>query len=305
MKKFLALLLSIIMVMSLAACGSSGPDKQPAVDAFNSASTAYDALVDKINPNIDAYPQELIDIMQEMGSALAEHKNILESDQQLTEEQIKDLTAVFGKVEAWAKETEPMLDNLLAEANSAGDKQAVIDLFNKTSKAFNEMATKINANIGAYDQQVVDVMTQMANALNECKTLLESDKELTAEQIEMLMSNLTDIENWVKEADSVLVEEAAAGNQAAGASADKQAAIDAFNNASGMFNAIATEINAHIGDFPQEVVDGMTQMAEGLNAYKAVLESGQELTQEQIDEIIEICAVVEQWALEVEDAVFG
>jgi len=36
-----------------------------------------------------------------------------------------------------------------------------------------------------------------------------------------------------------------------------------------------------------------------------MLESGAELTQEQINEIIEISTIVTQWALEVESEVFG
>ena len=35
MKKFVALILAIVLCLSLVACG--GPDKQPAIDAFNAA----------------------------------------------------------------------------------------------------------------------------------------------------------------------------------------------------------------------------------------------------------------------------
>lgn len=295
MKKLISLLLTVIICVSITACGGSTPDKQPAIDAFNNATTAYDALVDKINPNIDDYEQELIDIMIEMGDALTEHKNILESDQTYTEEEIKELVGIFGEVEAWAKNTDSILDSYIEET---ADKSSVIDLFNKVSEDFNAMAAKINANIASYDQEVIDVMTQMANALNECKTLLESDTELSAEMAEQLMSNLSDIEGWVKEADEVLVIE----NSGA---VDKQTAIAAFNSASEKFNAIATEINSHIEDFPEELIDGMTQMAEGLSAYQVVLSSDYELNQEQLDELMEICGIVEQWAAETEEYVFG
>lgn len=296
MKKLISVLLTLALCLSLAACGSSAPDKQPAVDAFNNASAAYDALVDKINPNIDSYDAEFIDIMKEMGSALTDHKNILESDQELTEEEIQNLIGVFGEVETWAKNTDSSLKLLLAPT---GDKQSVIDLFNRVSGDFNAMTAEINANIDSYDQQVIDVMTQMANALNEYGNLLNSGSELTAEEADELTASLTEIEKWVTEASGVFV---GGTEQPIG---DKQAAIDVFNATSEMFNAIAVEVNSHIEDFPQELIDGMTQMAEGLNIYKEALESGADFTQEQLDEMMEACGIVQQWAEEAEEYVFG
>ena len=34
MKKLLTILLAAVLCLSLAACGGSGPDKQPAIDAY-------------------------------------------------------------------------------------------------------------------------------------------------------------------------------------------------------------------------------------------------------------------------------
>ena len=55
MKKITSLLLVLVMCVSLVACG--GVDKQPAIDAFNKASTAYDEVATIINENPDAYDQ--------------------------------------------------------------------------------------------------------------------------------------------------------------------------------------------------------------------------------------------------------
>ncbi|MBQ4538637.1 MAG: hypothetical protein II995_03405 [Oscillospiraceae bacterium] len=318
MKKLVALLIAMAMTLSLAACGGSSDqpaapaapaaptasaaptlDKQDAIDAFNKASTIYDALVNKMNAEIELYPADLIEVMNEMADAMIENKEILESDQELTEENVKEMIAAFAEVEKWAVDTEAVLDDLKAQT---GDKNAVIEVFNTTSTAFDTMTAKINANITAYPQEVIDVMTQMADSLIECKTLLESDTELTAEEADTLIRQLTDIKNWVDEADAVIVEGASTAPAAAG---DKQAAIEAFNAASSMFDAIAAEVNAHPQDFNQEFIDGMIQIAEGLTTYKGLLESGENLTQEQINEIIEISTEVTMWALEIESEVFG
>ena len=63
MKKLFPLLLVLVMCVSLVACG--GPDKQPAIDEFNEASTAFDALVAIINKDIESYPDEVIEVMVE------------------------------------------------------------------------------------------------------------------------------------------------------------------------------------------------------------------------------------------------
>ena len=111
MKKLVTLLLALVMCLSLVACG--GVDKQPAIDAFNSAVAKYDAMAMEMNENIDLYPQELVDVLVEMSDALLEHKAILEGDQELTQEDVDMLIGVFNEVEAWVDETVPQLDEYL------------------------------------------------------------------------------------------------------------------------------------------------------------------------------------------------
>ena len=99
MKKLLSLLLTLVMCLSLVACG--GPDRQPAIDEFNEASTAFDALVEIINKDIEAYPQEVIDLMVEMSEALTLHKETLESDEELTEEKLNEMIEWYNVVDQW------------------------------------------------------------------------------------------------------------------------------------------------------------------------------------------------------------
>lgn len=99
MKKMLYLLLTLVMCLSLVACG--GPDRQPAIDEFNEASTAFDALVEIINKDIEAYPQEVIDLMVEMSEALTLHKETLESDEELTEEKLNEMIEWYNVVDQW------------------------------------------------------------------------------------------------------------------------------------------------------------------------------------------------------------
>ena len=102
MKKLLTLFVALVMCLSLVACG--GVDKQPAIDAFNSANTAFTDIVNAVNADPDAFDQELIDVMIEMSGLLSEYKGLLEGDTELTEEDIAAMVEWFGTVETWVGE---------------------------------------------------------------------------------------------------------------------------------------------------------------------------------------------------------
>ena len=63
MKKFTALLLTLVLCLSMVACGSSGPDKQPAIDSYNTLAENYNAFVDIANKDLSAWGEEDIEFM--------------------------------------------------------------------------------------------------------------------------------------------------------------------------------------------------------------------------------------------------
>ncbi len=99
MKKLTSLLLVLAMCLSLVACG--GPDKQPAIDAFNSTSKAFNAVAKVINDDLDAYPEELVDGMIDMSNLLGEYQELLSSDKEIAEEDLNAMIEWFGDVDAW------------------------------------------------------------------------------------------------------------------------------------------------------------------------------------------------------------
>ena len=107
MKKVTSLLLALIMCLSLVACG--GPDKQPAIDAFNKASDAYDEVATITNENPDAYDQEEIDTLNEMADVLIQHKELLESGDEIEQEKLDEMIAWYGDVEAWVADVKAEL----------------------------------------------------------------------------------------------------------------------------------------------------------------------------------------------------
>lgn len=102
MKKLIALALAMILCLALVACG--GPDRQPAIDAFNKAKDAFNEVANTINADIEAYDPELVDAMIEMAGVLEEHKARLESDEEISQEQLDAMIEWYGTVEEWVEE---------------------------------------------------------------------------------------------------------------------------------------------------------------------------------------------------------
>ena len=108
MKKMIALTLVLVLCLSLVACGA--PDKQPAIDAFNKASTAFDEAANIINENPGAYDEEVITTMNEMADVMLQHKALLEGDEEISEEKLNEMIAWYGEVEAWVAEVKAELE---------------------------------------------------------------------------------------------------------------------------------------------------------------------------------------------------
>lgn len=100
MKKLIALLLVMVLGISLVACG--GPDRQPAIDAFNKAKDAFNEVAIYMNENQELFFEEEIDIMIEFSSVLEQHKAKLEGKDELTQEQLDEMIAWYGDVVDWA-----------------------------------------------------------------------------------------------------------------------------------------------------------------------------------------------------------
>lgn len=98
MKKLVSLLLALVMCASLAACG--GPDKQPAVDAYNKAADAVNAVADILYADPETYAPyiedmlKLIDTMNECGEKL--------KGDDLSQEQLDKIAKDCGEIEEWA-----------------------------------------------------------------------------------------------------------------------------------------------------------------------------------------------------------
>lgn len=94
MKKIITLLAAMVMCVNLIACG--GVDKQPAIDAYNELCDNYNVFVELVNEEIDSVPQEDIDELNELTATMDEYAELLDSDTELTQEEVDEMVEIFN-----------------------------------------------------------------------------------------------------------------------------------------------------------------------------------------------------------------
>ncbi len=109
MKKLLALLLTLVLCLSLAACGgdttdTATVDTQPAIDAYNELADNYNAFVDQENENLDAWEQEDIDYMNDIADVINQYSEDLSSDKEYTQEEVDEMVDMFTEFNAVIEE---------------------------------------------------------------------------------------------------------------------------------------------------------------------------------------------------------
>ena len=102
MKRVIALLLALVLSLSLVACG--GPDKQPAVDAYNKLAQNYNTFVEQENENLDSWAEEDIEYMNEVATVITEYGTKLSGDTEFTQEQIDEMVEMFNEFNAVIEE---------------------------------------------------------------------------------------------------------------------------------------------------------------------------------------------------------
>ncbi len=211
MKKLVSLVLATVMCLSMVACG--GVDKQPAIDAFNNANGAFTELANAMNENLDLYSEEFVDVMMQMSASLAECKALLESDQELTEEDVAALVSNLNDIEAWVADAtglaeeeaaaeEVVEEEVVVAEDVVVDMDAAIEVFNGLTTAFDAMATEVNNNADAFSEEFIDEMIAMSEVLAECKAGLESGVELSEEEYVQLIEVFVQIEEWLAAVES-------------------------------------------------------------------------------------------------------
>lgn len=124
MKKLLAAILSIaIILVCFAGCGAN-PKKQEAIDAFNKATTVFDGTAKLINENADVIDDEIITAFQDMSALLTEYKTFLEGDEETTDEAYDAMISWLNSVPEALNAVKADIEAALAGADEAPVEEA-------------------------------------------------------------------------------------------------------------------------------------------------------------------------------------
>ena len=102
-----ALLLLLSLLLSLTACGENAK-RQEAVDS--KAADAYNVMADKMNNYADVIDEDILTDCQSMGDMLQRYSDILNTRDDLTDDQYDEMISWFASVEDWTGEIKDMLD---------------------------------------------------------------------------------------------------------------------------------------------------------------------------------------------------
>lgn len=108
MKKIIAFVMALVLSLSLVACG--GADKQPAIDAFNKTSTAFNEVAAIINADIESWDEESVEVMTEMANVLKQHGELLSSNQEISEESLAEMIAWYAEVDQWVASVKEIVE---------------------------------------------------------------------------------------------------------------------------------------------------------------------------------------------------
>lgn len=104
-----ALLLLLSLLLSLTACGENAK-RQEAVDAYSKAADAYNVMANKMNNYADVIDEDILTDCQSMGDMLQRYSDILNTRDDLTDDQYDEMISWFASVEDWTGEVKGMLD---------------------------------------------------------------------------------------------------------------------------------------------------------------------------------------------------
>ena len=104
-----ALLLLLSLLLSLTACGENAK-RQEAVDAYSKAADAYNVMADKMNNYADVIDEDILADCQSMGDMLQRYSDILNTRDDLTDDQYDEMISWFVSAEDWTGEIKDMLD---------------------------------------------------------------------------------------------------------------------------------------------------------------------------------------------------
>lgn len=111
-KNIFAFVLVFTFIFSLTGC-LVNEKKEEAIEKHAAVATSFNEVATLINNNSDKINSEVISTYQEMSNLLNQYTQILESDEDLSDEKYDEMINWFKSVEDWVKETKTEIEAMV------------------------------------------------------------------------------------------------------------------------------------------------------------------------------------------------
>lgn len=178
MKKTLVLMITLVMTLSLAACG--GVDKNEVTEAFNSTNTENNVVVTFANENLDKMDQVTMDAITEIVNAMAAYKAEIESDD-LTQERADEIIAELKEYPAKIAELKTKVDALI-ESGGAGVTEQQATTLSQIAQSLTDVHAKYAEYYDSFNDETKDFVNEIAQTVNDINSVLDGSIALDSAQ---------------------------------------------------------------------------------------------------------------------------
>ena len=183
MKRLLALMMTLVMTLSLAACG--GVDKDAVTEAFNSTNTELNTVVTFANDNLDKMDQATMDSITAMINLMAAFKAEIQSDD-LSQDRADEIIAELKDYPAKIAEMKTKVDTLI-ENGGAGITEDQMATLAQLTQGIADVYNKFAEYYDSFDDETKGKIDEIGLAVDELNSVLDGSVVLDSAQAETVI----------------------------------------------------------------------------------------------------------------------
>lgn len=185
MKKLLVLAITIVMIISLAACG--GVDKNAVIEAFNETNTQASSLAALANKNLDKMNQTTADSLNLILNAMAAYKAEIESDD-LTQERADEIVTELKSYPAKIDEVKAKIDALIESGGGLTEEQAATLIQIEQSLA--DVYAMYAEYYDSLDDETKALTDEIVATINDIDKVLETTTAINSDEVDAFIQGV-------------------------------------------------------------------------------------------------------------------
>lgn len=195
MKKLLTLMMTLVMTLSLTACG--GVDKDAVTEAFNNTNTELNTVVTFANENLDKMDQATADSLTELINAMAAFKAEIESDD-LSQDRADEIIAELNDYPAKIAEMKTKVDALIEGGGTGVTEEQVVEL-TELAQSLADIHAKFAEYYDSLNDETKAVVDEIVLAVNDINNVLDGSVVMDSVQADEFIQGSQDFYEAVEQ----------------------------------------------------------------------------------------------------------